>query len=356
MSTGMNSKVNPNPLADDLNFLLSLDPNLWEALRNKKIFLTGGTGFFGCWLLESFAWANDQLNLNAKMLVLSRNPTAFAQKAPHLATHPAITFHTGDVNTFQFPADTFDYVIHAATEASAKMNDEDPVGMINTIVRGTERTLEFASQAGVKRFLLTSSGAVYGKLPYSIAKIKETYNGAPDTANPSSAYGEAKRLAEQLCTSYLKQYGLQCLIARCFAFVGPYLPLDIHYAVGNFLRDALNGKPIHIEGDGTPYRSYMYAGDLALWMWTILLNGQPGRIYNVGSDEAISIADLAEAVAGCFEPKQEVVIAKKPDSRKKPERYVPNIDRARKELALKLNYNLESSLRKTIANHQLKAR
>ncbi len=346
-----NCKVNANPLAEDLALIQTSNPNLWEALRNKKIFLTGGTGFFGCWLLESFAWVNDQLNLNAKMLVLSRNPAAFLHKAPHLGTHPAISFHPGDITSFDFPTDTFDYVIHAATEASAQMNDQNPVGMINTIVCGTSRTLEFARQAEAKRFLLTSSGAVYGQQPSTLAKIKETYQGAPDTTNPGSAYGEAKRLAEQLCTSYLKQYGLCCTIARCFAFVGPYLPLDSHFAAGNFLRDALAGQPIRVAGDGTAYRSYMYAGDLVIWLWTILLQGQPGRIYNVGSDEAISIADLARAIASCFKVKPEVNIAKTPDPAQKPERYIPDIDRACKELALKMNYGLESSLRRTIAYH-----
>jgi len=73
-----------NVITDDLNHVLHYTKPLWEELRGKKIFITGGTGFFGCWLLESFAWANDKLKLNAEALVLSRNPEAFAQKVPHL--------------------------------------------------------------------------------------------------------------------------------------------------------------------------------------------------------------------------------------------------------------------------------
>lgn len=341
-----------NPLAEDLNVILSFTDGIWDNLRNKNIFITGGTGFFGCWLLESITWANEKLGLNANILVLSRDPKSFAKKAPHLAVNPSISFLTGDVTSFEYPEGSFDFVIHAATEASGKMNNEDPVGMINTIVNGTMHVLEFARCAGTKRFLLTSSGAIYGKQPFDIKKITESYNGSPDLSISNSAYGEAKRLAELLCISYNKQYGLECVIARCFAFIGPYLPLNIHYAVGNFIRDALAGGPILILGDGTPYRSYMYAGDLVSWLWTILVNGVPGRAYNVGSDKVINISDLAAAVANCFDPKPEILVGKKPSPNKLPEIYVPNINLAKEELSLNININLEKSLRKTIRYYQ----
>lgn len=343
-----------NPLAEDLNVILSVTDGIWDNLRNKNIFITGGTGFFGCWLLESIAWANEKLGLNVNILVLSRDPKSFAKKAPHLAVNPSISFLTGDVTSFKYPEGSFDFVIHAATEASEKMNNEDPVDMINTIVNGTMHVLEFARRAGIKRFLLTSSGAIYGKQPFEIKNITESYNGSPDLSISNSAYGEAKRLAELLCVSYNEQYGLECVIARCFTFVGPYLPLNIHFAVGNFIGDALAGGPIRVTGDGTPYRSYMYAGDLVSWLWTILVNGMPGRVYNVGSDIAIDILNLAVAVANCFDPKIEILVGKKQRQNKLPELYVPNIDRARKELFLDINVNLEKSLRKTIRYYQLK--
>jgi dTDP-glucose 4,6-dehydratase len=343
-----------NPLAEDLNLILSKTSDIFESLRNKNIFITGGTGFFGCWLLESVAWANKILNLNTNILVLSRNPLSYVKKAPNLANNPSIKFLTGEVTTFKFPEGKFDFVIHAATESSSKLNDIDPIGMINTIVNGTMHVLEFAKHAGVKRLLLTSSGAVYGKQPQDILNVAEDFSRAPDVLIPQSAYGEAKRLAELLCVSYNKQYNLECTIARCFAFVGPYLPLDIHYAVGNFIRDAVAGGPIYIKGDGTSYRSYMYAGDLASWLWTILVKGISGRAYNVGSDIAISISDLAAAVANCFDPKPEILFGKKPSPNKLPEIYVPNIDLAKKELSLNINVNLENSLRKTIRYYQWK--
>jgi len=337
-----------NPLKADLDHILSHTKDLWEELRDQRIFITGGTGFFGCWLLESFAWANDNLRLNAEALVLTRKYEAFLKNAPHLATNPAIKFHIGDVRTFEFPEGYFPFVIHAATEASAKLNEENPLLMWDTIVEGTRHTLEFARYAGTKKFLLTSSGAVYGKQPHEMTHIPEEYTGAPDPTDLNSAYGEGKRAAEMLCTMYAKIYGIQAKIARCFAFVGPYLPLGIHYAIGNFIRDGLRGGPIEIKGDGTPYRSYLYAADLMIWLWTVLIKGASCRPYNVGSEEDLNLETVAHMVSNSFSPPRSITIAKTKNASKKPERYIPRIRRIKTELGLDVCINTRDAIMRSI--------
>ena len=336
-----------NPLDSDLTHILNHTRDLWEDVRGARIFITGGTGFFGSWLLESFLFANQQLDLKASVSVLTRRPGAVKQALPHLMLDSAITLHEGDVRNFEFPKGEYSHIIHAATDASAILNNKNPLLLLDTIIEGTRHMLDFAVHCKTEKFLLTSSGAVYGKQPSDMTHIPENYMGAPDPLNPQSAYGIGKRTAEQLCALYATQHGVSSTIARCFAFVGPYLPLDAHFAIGNFIRDGLNGGPINVQGDGTPLRSYLYGADLAIWLWTILLRGSVIRPYNVGSEFAISIADLAKVVAGLSNPISQVSINYPVPFNIPVEQYVPSTKIARDELGLLQYIDLETAIVKT---------
>ncbi len=321
---------------------------MWSDLRGARLFVTGGTGFFGCWLLETLLWANDRLGLDASAVVLTRNSAAFARKAPHLAGHAAITLHTGDVRTFGFPDGGFSHVIHAATDSGIPLVEQDRLQLFDTIVEGTRHTLEFTQRSGASRLLFTSSGAVYGRQPSELTHVPEDYAGGPDSTDVNQVYAEGKRAAESLCALYASG-ALQPTIARCFAFVGPYLPLDAHFAAGNFIRDAVQGGPIRVKGDGTPYRSYLYAADLAIWLWTILLKGQSMRAYNVGSEQAVTIAELASLVGDIGGVGVE--LAQRPIPGRAAERYVPSTRRAFGELGLRPIIPVESALRRTMSWH-----
>jgi nucleoside-diphosphate-sugar epimerase len=335
----------------DLDHILAKTRDLWCEIRNQRIFITGGTGFFGCWLTESFAHANRALALGACATILTRDPTAFAQKCPHLALDPAITLLTGDVRDFAYPDGHFPYVIHAATESSARMPAQKPVEMIETILRGTERVLEFASSRGTRKFLYTSSGAVYGRQPASISHLAEDYASAPDPLDRASEYAEGKRAAESMCAVYSGKCGFELKVARGFAFVGPHLPLDAHFAIGNFMRDAMRGISIEVNGDGTPKRSYMYAADLAIWLWTILLRGPSNQVFNVGSDQAISILELAHAVAAAIGSPATVRVAPKESAWAGAQQYVPSTRKAQQDLGLNCEVSLEDAIRRTVAWH-----
>ena len=352
----MHSVVN-----EDIEQLLARTPSLWPDLRGAGIFVTGATGFFGIWLLEALLAANRTFALGCRVMALSRDPSRFAAKAPHLAQDPALKFIEGDVRDFAFPSDPVTHVIHAATESSTTLNTEDPQTMFEVCVEGTRRALDLAREKRARKFLLTSSGAVYGRQPPEVGHIPEDFPFVPDRTGVRNAYAEGKREAEKLCmaASHSEAYGgsVPATIARCFAFVGPHLPLDVHFAIGNFIRDALAGGPILIGGDCTPYRSYLYAADLVEWLLTILLRGQSGRAYNVGSEEAVSIHQLADrvaAVTATLYPGRnpaKVTVAKQPLPGFPAERYVPDCRRARAELALIPATSLDAAIHRTMRFH-----
>jgi nucleoside-diphosphate-sugar epimerase len=342
-------------IAEDVAAVLARTQSLWPDLKNATVFVTGATGFFGIWLLETLLAANREFSLNCRVIGLSRDPDRFATKAPHLAAAPTVTWITGDVRDFAFPAGPVTHVIHAATESSTTLNADDPQAMFDVCVEGTRRVLALAKEKRTARMLFTSSGAVYGRQPPELSHIPEDFTGGPDPLDPRNAYAEGKRAAEQLCAIACLPpsagAGLHISIARCFAFVGPHLPLDAHFAIGNFIRDALAGGPIRVNGDGTPYRSYLYAADLAEWLFTILLRGQAGRAYNVGSEEAFSVLELAERVAETLGlhggEGMNVTVAKQPVPGALAARYVPAADRAHAELGIEPGFPLDRAIART---------
>ncbi len=305
----------------------------------KRIFLTGGTGFFGCNLLEAYTRAWDRERLGGLISVLTRNPVAFRSKAPHLAGHPGVEILEGDLTDWDFGDSCWDLVIHSAVEHG------EPLDLLDRNLQATRRTLELARRWGARRVLFTSSGAVYGPQPPGLSHLTEDFGGAPPLA-ATSAYGEAKRASELLGLLHGERHGYDFLIARGFAFLGPWLPLDGFSAVGNFIGDALAGRSIQVNGDGRPFRSYLHGEDLADWLWIILLRGVHGRPYNVGSGEAICIADLARRVRDLLAPGLEVRVALA-SGKDLPPRYVPSVERARQELGLEPRMGLDEAILRT---------
>jgi nucleoside-diphosphate-sugar epimerase len=335
----------------DLEMICDSTESHWHSFRNQQLFITGGTGFFGRWLLESFLAANHRFALNTRATVLTREPAKFRSSCPHLANHPAITLLQGDVQTFPFPEGEFSFVIHAAADVYAARGHGHASTLLALTFDGTRRTLDFAASHGTRRFLMVSSGAVYGSQPPSLSHIPETHTGAPDPCLPQSAYGEGKRASEALCAVYSAPGGLECAIARPFAFVGPHLPLDQGFAIGDFIRCALASQPIAIRGDPSTVRSYLYAADLAVWLWTILSRAAPLRPYNVGSDQAISLGELAEEVASVLCPGMPVQIASSSRPGAAGSRYVPDIKRPTEELGLRQTIFLRDAIRRTAEWH-----
>lgn len=334
---------------EDIECIFKIVGNDLNRFRGKRLLITGGTGFIGTWLLETIYWLNKNSSQSCKVYVPTRNPAAFARKAPHLAASPDIVLLHGDVADFDYPDDECDFVIHAAAPAEPKAINQNFLGVAETIVRGTRHVLKLTKQKNIESFLFVSSGAVYGVQPPDLERVPEDYLGAPIITNHRSAYGEAKRYAEMLCTLYHQIYGLPIHIARPFTFIGPYQDLNSGFAITDFMRDGLEGCALTIHGDGTTVRSYCYAADMTAMLWKILLQSPIGRVYNIGSDESISILELAKKVVSFLDTPVEVIMMSQPKINSRPARYVPDINRVRLDLGIDIYTDMDSAIYRTLS-------
>jgi len=335
---------------EDLDAAIDQAETCFRELHGARMFLTGCTGFFGVWILETLLRADERFRLGLDLTLLSRDPDAFIGQHPHLSPATRLHYLQGDIRSFEFPAGSFTHVIHGATtNARETFAGEDPLRKFDTVALGTRRVLEFCEQRTVPDMLYIGSGAVYGRRT-TPEPIVETDLLAPDPLDVGMTLGHAKRAAELFCAIYGSRGATRIKIARCFSFVGPQLPLDIHYAIGNFIADAIAGRPITVTGTGRPVRSYMYMSDLVAWLVTILLRGTPLHPYNVGSDDGRTILDVAGFVAhlACLPPPSSSAKSSSPTTTAS-DYYVPCTRRAIAELRLQTGMPLESALRKTLA-------
>jgi nucleoside-diphosphate-sugar epimerase len=325
----------------------------WEALRCARILFTGGTGFVGRWLLESFVAANRECALRARAVVLTRRPREFAREAPGLVEEGAVTLLEGDVRELRPGFGAITHTIHAATAASASLNRTDPRDMLEVIEQGARRVLELCATQSVQRLLLLSSGAVYLQPAIPGALLTEDSPCGPEAPGETSAYHAGKRRAERLAWEAAVEGGFALTVARPFAFVGPHLPLDGHFAIGNFIGDVLHGGPVIVQGDGTPVRSYLYAADMAAWLWSMLLEvSADGRAYNVGSEHALSVAETARLVGRAGGAETEVEIRGHGGPSGGGDWYVPSTERARTELGVAEWTTLEDAVKRTLEWHR----
>ncbi len=325
-----------------------------DALKGEKILITGGTGFMGTWLAEIITFLNDTCHFDTHLFLLSTRAGTFRERVPHLASRPDITLIERDVRNLTDVSNEVSWIIHAAASPDSRFHASDPLKSVEVIVDGTDSVLEYATRLpAIKKILNISSGQIYGEQPWELERIPETYIGGLDCSAFNAAYPESKRIAETLCSIYRNQQRLPVVNARPFAFIGPYQGLDRPWAINNFIRDALLGGPIRILGDGQTVRSYMYPSDMAWWLLTILVRGNTGMNYNVGSPEAITLQDLAEKIAGQFPkpPKTRSGLSK--DTSLKVSRFVPNVDLAIKNLDLKITTNLDTAIKRTILWNQI---
>jgi UDP-glucuronate decarboxylase len=310
-----------------------------------RLFLTGGTGFFGRALLRYWLSLGEKRNVKS-LTVFSRSPEKFLSLYPEFRGIEWVDFFEGDVTDINsFPKNRkYTHVIHAATDSTIGPQ-LSPLERFDQIYLGTRNVLDFSVLSGVDKFILTSSGGVYGAIPLGVDRFLEDYNGMPDPLDISSSYSIAKRAVEHLCAIYMNKYGLEFVIARCFSFIGKDLPLNVHFAVGNFINDALYNEKIIVKGDGSQIRSYLDQNDLAKWLTVLLIKGNSGEAYNIGSDVALSLAELAKLVRDILAPYKSIEICGGQSCSISRNFYVPDISKFKSQFGLDVEIKLEDSIR-----------
>ena len=312
------------------------------------LLVIGGSGFFGKSILDMFQrgglakWDVD------KVIAMSRSANRLKTENPELV-RDNVELIEADIATANYLPEA-DFVIHAAASTDARNYIFAGQKERENIQASTINYCRLAKKFKINtKTLYVSSGAVYGTQPAEISNLNELYglkdpNDIPDNKRD---YALAKRDAEGLIRE-LGEEDISVSIARCFAFVGKYLPRDQHFAIGNFIADGLAGRPIKVKANHLVYRSYMYADDLVEWMMEIMVNANSQcPIFNVGSDQAVSMSELAKKIATYFG----VIVDSEAIDSEKVDRYVPSVLKAHDELGLNCKFDLDQAIDLTVSKH-----
>jgi dTDP-glucose 4,6-dehydratase len=310
-------------------------------VTGRSLLLIGGSGFFGKSFLDAFRrgllkpWSIDHI------IVVARGASNLRHDHPPLIKH-GVSLVDADVGRAE-SLPSADIILHAASTTDARRYAECPQEERSNILSAVDNYARIAERLHRgRRIVFASTGAVYGQQPSDLAELPEDH-ALGDThklIKHKRDYAEAKRMSEERIAA-LGASGANTAVARCFAFLGFYLPRDQHFAIGNFFADGLAGRPVRVHARKAVYRSYMHTDDLVRWLMTIAEAASPDcPIYNVGSDEALTVGEVAALVARRFAVPAEIP----PITDAAIDRYVPSIAHAQAELGLRLSFNTETAI------------
>ncbi len=314
----------------------------------SSLLIIGGSGFFGKSILDAYRRGRLEKWHITRIVIFSRNARSLTISNPELISE-SVSLMNGDISTCD-SLPKADYIIHAAASSDAAKYISSPEIERKNILSGTTNFCRLISSQTDKKpkILYVSSGAVYGASSQDGMPFSESDKFMPlgEIDKNKRCYSAAKRDSEAQIIA-LGERGLCIAIARCFAFVGKYLPRDQHFAIGNFIRDALNGDEIRVTAQTLVYRSYMYADELVEWLMTIIeVSSKNCPVYNVGSNIPIEVRELARKVGvlsnTCVrysEPTSESI-----------DHYIPATNKAKMELGLDLSISLDQAIKLTIEN------
>jgi UDP-glucuronate decarboxylase len=277
-------------------------PLAWDSFTGTTVLVTGAAGFLPAYMVETLLYLNrSRLSEPVKVVALVRNSKRAKERfAAHLDS-PQFELLVQDVSGPISTTQPFDFIIHAASQASPIYYRTDPVGTLLANTQGTQHLLELARSHASRGFLFFSSGEIYGIVPPGSGYIAEGTGGWLDPTDVRSCYGESKRMGETMCAAWAQQFAVPACIARPFHTYGPGMRLDDGRVFADFVRDILHGGPIVLNSDGSAHRSFCYLADATLGFFTVLLKGTAGEAYNVANPSGeCSIAELADRLASVY--------------------------------------------------------
>ncbi|MGV3581304.1 MAG: NAD-dependent epimerase/dehydratase family protein [Methylophilus sp.] len=340
----------------DLELITSSYEIPWNQLKDKTVLISGASGFLASYMIKTLLYLNKKRHLNISIVAICRNRERFQKTFDTYLSSSNLKFIEQDICMPLQINQQIDFIIHAASQASPKYYETDPVGTLSANTIATMQLLELARKFKIDGFLYFSSCEVYGEV--ATIPTKEVDFGYLDPTAVRSCYAESKRMGENMCVSWNHQYGVPAKIVRPFHTYGPGMKLDDGRVYADFVSNAVSGSDIEVKSDGLARRSFCYLADATAGFWMILLKGANGQAYNVGNPEGeISIRDLADLVAGLDAQKH---INVKFKQRSNAEIYTassvsitcPDITKI-KALGWKPITSLEDGFRKTIESYKL---
>lgn len=295
----------------DIERILSNDLP-WDKLSGSSVAVTGASGFIGSYLTRTLLALNksDKITHPIQVFGIVRNTRKAKEKYADVVGNPYFKIIECDLSQPYTLTLQVDWFIHAASQASPKYYNIDPVGTLAPNVIGTHHLLRLAQQSQAKGFMFVSSSEVYGNTTNKVG-LAESDLGIVDTLSIRSCYAESKRMGETLCVAWLHQYKVPTYIVRPFHTYGPLLELNDGRVFADFVSDIVCGRDIVMTSDGAARRAFCYITDAISGFFHVLLKGDVGQAYNVANPDAdLSILELAELLIILF-PDKNLTVQKK---------------------------------------------